>query len=111
MPSINQQEVAEIALLARLALDDPELERLAGELSSILGYIDKLRALDTTGVEPMTHAVPMDCPLREDVAGPSLPAEDALADAPATDDGFFEVPRIIDPRGSASGSPPPGAKP
>lgn len=96
MADITLDEVREIALLARLKLGDAEAERLRGELVAILGYIEKLRAVDTTGVEPMTHAVPMDCPLREDAAGPSLPADSALAAAPRRAEDFFEVPKIIE---------------
>jgi aspartyl-tRNA(Asn)/glutamyl-tRNA(Gln) amidotransferase subunit C len=96
MADLTREEVEDIALLARLELQPDEAERLRGELGAILGYIDKLRACDTTGVEPMTHAVPMDCPLREDVVAPSLPADDALAAAPASADGFFQVPKIIE---------------
>ena len=96
MASISKAEVEEIALLARLRLDDAEVERLRGELTAILGYAEKLQSLDTEGVEPMTHAVPLDCPLRPDEVGPSLPADEALAEAPQRVDDFFAVPRIIE---------------
>ncbi|MBI4509814.1 MAG: Asp-tRNA(Asn)/Glu-tRNA(Gln) amidotransferase subunit GatC [Deltaproteobacteria bacterium] len=96
MATITLEEVQEIAFLARLRLGDEEVKRLQGDLRSILEYIDKLRRLDTRGVEPMTHAVPMDCPLREDEVKPSLAAEEAMMGAPRRQDGFFEVPRIID---------------
>jgi aspartyl-tRNA(Asn)/glutamyl-tRNA(Gln) amidotransferase subunit C len=89
-------EVQEIALLARLELSDTEAARLQQDLTAILGYIEKLQALDTEGVEPMTHAVPMDCPLRDDGAGPSLTPDEALAAAPKRADDFFEVPKIIE---------------
>jgi aspartyl-tRNA(Asn)/glutamyl-tRNA(Gln) amidotransferase subunit C len=92
---LEANEVEEIAVLARLALSAAEIERLRGELGAILTYVEQLRGLDTTGVEPMTHAVPMACPLREDVAGPSLPVEEALGQAPARDEDFFEVPHIL----------------
>ena len=95
MTAIDKDEVAEIALLARLRLTAGEVERLAGELSAILGYVEQLQAVDTSGVEPMTHAVPLDCPLRPDTVAPSLSAEEALADAPERQDDFFVVPRII----------------
>ena len=95
MEPINKAEVEEIAVLARLRLDDAEVERLRGELTAILGYAENLQSLDTEGVEPMTHAVPLDCPLRPDEVGPSLPADAALADAPQRVDDFFVVPRII----------------
>jgi len=96
MAPISKAEVEEIAVLARLRLDDAEVERLRGELTAILGYAEKLQSLDTEGVEPMTHAVPLDCPLRADEVGASLPADDALADAPQRVDDFFGVPRIIE---------------
>jgi aspartyl-tRNA(Asn)/glutamyl-tRNA(Gln) amidotransferase subunit C len=96
MAAITRHEVEEIALLSRLRLADGEAERLRGELAQILGYVEKLQALDTTGVEPMTHAVPLDCPLRADAVAPSLSADEALADAPQRIDDFFGVPRIIE---------------
>jgi aspartyl-tRNA(Asn)/glutamyl-tRNA(Gln) amidotransferase subunit C len=92
---LTLRDVDEIALLARLSLTPAEAERMCGELSAILGYVEKLQACDTTGVEPMTHAVPLDCPLRADVVAPSLPADQALAGAPRRQDDSFEVPRII----------------
>jgi aspartyl-tRNA(Asn)/glutamyl-tRNA(Gln) amidotransferase subunit C len=95
MPRIGPDEVREIAALARLRLDDAEVERMTHDLDAILGYVDTIKSLDTTDVEPMTHAVPFDCPLREDVPGEPLPIEQALANAPRREDSFFEVPRII----------------
>lgn len=96
MASITSDEVRQTALLARLALTDDEVARLTLELSHLLGYIEQLTALDTAGVEPMTHAVPMDCPLRLDTPAPSLAADDALAAAPRRADDYFEVPKIIE---------------
>ena len=94
--ALSRQEVLEIALLARLELGDDEVTRLTRDLDAILGYVAKLAALDTEGVEPMTHAVPMDCPLRDDGVEGSLPADEALAAAPRRTDDFFEVPKIIE---------------
>ena len=93
---LTKEEVAEIAFLARLRLGEGEAERLRGDLSKILDYVEELRALDTGGVEPMTHAVPMDCPLREDAVTPSLSADEALAEAPEREDDYFVVPRVVD---------------
>lgn len=93
---LNRQEVEEIALLARLALTDDEIERLRGDLAAILAYMDTLQDVDTTGVAPMTHAVPMHLRLREDHIALSLPAEQVVASAPAHVDTYFEVPKIID---------------
>ena len=69
MSRIDPNEVREIAQLARLRLGEAEVTRMARELDAILGYIEELRQLDTTGVEPMTHAVPFDCPQRPDELG------------------------------------------
>jgi aspartyl-tRNA(Asn)/glutamyl-tRNA(Gln) amidotransferase subunit C len=93
---LTKEEVAEIAFLARLRLGEDEAERLRGDLSKILHYVEELRALDTGGVEPMTHAVPMDCPLREDAVTPSLSADEALAEAPEREEDYFVVPRVVD---------------
>jgi aspartyl-tRNA(Asn)/glutamyl-tRNA(Gln) amidotransferase subunit C len=98
MPSgsrIRPEEVREIATLSRLQLSDDEVANLTQDLDSILGYVDQLRELDTAAVEPMTHAVPFDCPLRDDVTRPSLSLEEALANAPRREASFFQVPRMV----------------
>jgi aspartyl-tRNA(Asn)/glutamyl-tRNA(Gln) amidotransferase subunit C len=92
---LARAEIEAIAHLARLALTDDELERFGPELSTILDHVATLAEVDTTGVEPMTHAVPTALRLRDDVAAPSLPVAVALADAPAVRDDCFEVPGII----------------
>ena len=96
MDALTRDDVEQIALLARLALDDRELEEMRLDLTAILGHMDVLAEVDTTGVEPMTHAVPMDLPLRADEAAPSLPVEIALAGAPDAKEDFFIVPSIIE---------------
>jgi aspartyl-tRNA(Asn)/glutamyl-tRNA(Gln) amidotransferase subunit C len=93
--ALKRDEVAEIAQLARLAMSEGELESLRGELAAILDHVAALREVDTTGVEPMTHAVPTTLRLRADAAAASLPADVALRDAPVERDGCFEVPAII----------------
>ena len=95
MPRITSEEVRELAVLARLALTEQEIARMTGDLDAILDYVDAMRELDTTGVEPMTHAVPFDCPLRPDQVAPSLPVDEALANAPRREASFFQVPRIV----------------
>ena len=93
--ALTPKDVEEIAFLARLALSPAEVEKMTRELGAILGHIDSLRTLDTEGVEAMTHAVPMDLPLRTDEVKGMLAREDALRAAPKPSEGFFEVPRII----------------
>ena len=93
---ISLQEVEHVAHLARLELSGAEKERMRRELDGILSYIDKLRALDTTGVEPTSHAVPLTNVLRDDVEKPSLPRDEMLANAPDRHGELFRVPRIIE---------------
>jgi aspartyl-tRNA(Asn)/glutamyl-tRNA(Gln) amidotransferase subunit C len=103
MSRIRSEEVREIATLARLELSDQEIERMTSDLDAILGYVAALKDLDTSAVEPMTHAVPFDCPLRADEVGPSLSVEEALRNAPRREASFFQVPRIVPATGGAGG--------
>ena len=84
-----------MAKLARLALDEPQLERFAGQLESILGYVAHIGEVDVSSVEPMAHALPLANVLRDDVVGPSLPLDKVLQNAPETDGRFFKVPKVI----------------
>jgi aspartyl-tRNA(Asn)/glutamyl-tRNA(Gln) amidotransferase subunit C len=93
---ISRQDVEHVARLARLALSDAELERMREQLSGILAYIDTLRALDTAGVEPTSHAVPLVNVMRDDETRPCLDQAEALAGAPDRSDALFRVPRIIE---------------
>ena len=92
---LNIEQVRHVAKLARLALPEERLAALTGELESILGYIDKLAEVDTNGVEPMAHALPVHNVLREDVAQDALPLDNVLQNAPETDGPFFKVPKVI----------------
>jgi aspartyl-tRNA(Asn)/glutamyl-tRNA(Gln) amidotransferase subunit C len=105
MARIGPEEVRELATLARLQLSPEEVTRMTGDLAAILDYVDALGALDTTDVEPMTHAVPFDCPLRDDQVEPSLSQEEALANAPRRQGHFFEVPRIVPVAGASEDEP------
>ncbi len=93
---ITIQDVEYIAKLARLSLTDDEKIRFQKELEKILDYIDQLKKVDTTGVEPMTHAVPMSNVLRKDEVKPSLSVEEALANAPERYGNFFKVPKVVE---------------
>jgi aspartyl-tRNA(Asn)/glutamyl-tRNA(Gln) amidotransferase subunit C len=95
-PKITMQNVEHVARLSRLALTDQEKERMRRELDGILSYIDKLRALDTAGVPPTSHAVPMTNVMREDEPRPSLSQDEMLANAPERSGEFFRVPKIIE---------------
>jgi aspartyl-tRNA(Asn)/glutamyl-tRNA(Gln) amidotransferase subunit C len=105
MPTLTRKEVEEIAQLARLHLDRSDVETMQGELATILEHFGALASVDTTNVQPMTHAVPMDLRLRPDEPAPSLPVAQALAGAPAKEGEFFVVPAILtSPSGSGSDS-------
>ncbi len=93
MPDPN---VEHLARLARLDLSEAEKERMRLQLGAILTYIDKLRQLNTDGVEPTSHAIPMVNVMREDDLRPGLPREEMLANAPEREGDFVRVPRIIE---------------
>jgi aspartyl-tRNA(Asn)/glutamyl-tRNA(Gln) amidotransferase subunit C len=95
-PKISLSQVEHVARLARLELSAADKERMRRELDGILSYIDTLRALQTDGVEPTSHAVPLTNVMREDEPRPSVPQADMLANAPDPSGEFFRVPRIIE---------------
>jgi aspartyl-tRNA(Asn)/glutamyl-tRNA(Gln) amidotransferase subunit C len=88
--------VKHIAHLARLALTPEEEKMLGAQLGNILGYIEKLRELDVTNVEPTAHAVPMVNVTRPDELRPSLSHADAMRNAPRQANGLFIVPKIVE---------------
>jgi aspartyl-tRNA(Asn)/glutamyl-tRNA(Gln) amidotransferase subunit C len=89
-------DVKYVAHLARLHLSPGEEEKLSAQLGNILGYIEKLQELDVSQVEPTAHAVPLVNVTRPDEIQPSLPHEEALANAPAKANGLFIVPKIVE---------------
>jgi aspartyl-tRNA(Asn)/glutamyl-tRNA(Gln) amidotransferase subunit C len=89
---IERAQVLHVAKLARLRLDEEELERMSGELSAILDHIEQLNELDLEDVAPTTHVVELENVLRPDEPRPSLPRERALEQAPDTDGVGFRVP-------------------
>jgi aspartyl-tRNA(Asn)/glutamyl-tRNA(Gln) amidotransferase subunit C len=93
---ITGAEVKHVARLARLKLSEEEVETFTGQMGAILAYIEKLNELDTDGIVPTAHAVPMENAFREDMERPSIGVEQALANAPERVDGFFRVPKVIE---------------
>ncbi len=91
-----QIDVKYVAHLARLALSPEEEQKLGAQLSSILGYVEKLKEVDVTGVEPTAHAFPLVNVTRPDEVHPSLEQADALRNAPAHANGLFIVPKIVE---------------
>jgi len=89
---IDREQVLHVARLARLRLEDGDVERMTGELSGILEHVDRIAELDLEGVEPTSHVVVLENVLRADEPRPSLAPEQALASAPDPDRGAFRVP-------------------
>jgi aspartyl-tRNA(Asn)/glutamyl-tRNA(Gln) amidotransferase subunit C len=89
---IDREQVLHVARLARLRLSEEEVERMAGEMSTILGHVETMNELDLEGVEPTSHVVELQNVLREDVPRECLPRERALEQAPDVADGGFRVP-------------------
>ena len=89
-------DVKYVAHLARISLSPEEEQKLAAQLGNILGYIEKLKQADVTGVEPTAHPFPLVNVTRPDESRPSMPAEDALRNAPAKLNDLFIVPRIVE---------------
>jgi aspartyl-tRNA(Asn)/glutamyl-tRNA(Gln) amidotransferase subunit C len=95
VPTISRDEVAHLARLARLAVTEQELDKFAGQLGVILEAVAKVTEVASENVPPTSHAVPLTNVFREDVVRPGLTQQQALAAAPAAEDGRFRVPRIL----------------
>jgi aspartyl-tRNA(Asn)/glutamyl-tRNA(Gln) amidotransferase subunit C len=95
MPEITRDEVAHLADLARIDLDDAELDHLAPQLSVILESVASINAVASEDIPPTSHAIPLTNVFREDVVVPGLTAEQALSGAPAAEEQRFSVPRIL----------------
>ncbi len=93
---ITEQDVAYVAGLARLSLTAEELKTMTGQMDAMLGYVDKLNELNTDGIIPTAHAVPMANAFWADQVVPSIGTAAALANAPHGADGCFQVPRVIE---------------
>jgi aspartyl-tRNA(Asn)/glutamyl-tRNA(Gln) amidotransferase subunit C len=94
--SVDIDTVKRVASLARIAVSDDEAVKMQNELNTILGFVEHLNEVDVEGVEPMTSVVEMDMKKRLDVVSDGNKAEDIVANAPASDDHFFMVPKVIE---------------
>lgn len=94
--SVDIETVKRVARLARIAVDDEAATRMTGELNAILGFVEQLDEVDIDGVEPMTSVTPMDMRKRQDVITDGSKADDIVANAPATEDHFFLVPKVVE---------------
>jgi len=94
--SVSNEQVRHIAKLARIAMSDEELERLAPELNAILGWVEQLGEVDTDGVEPLTAVIDQKLRLRDDAVTDGDIRDQVLANAPDAQHGFFAVPKVIE---------------
>lgn len=94
--SLTPDQVRHIARLARLGIEDAEVERFAGQLSEILDSFERLRQVDTEGVAPTAHTLPLHNVFRDDASAPSMEPEQTLANAPRRNGDYFEVQAVLE---------------
>lgn len=94
--SVDIETVRRVARLARIAVTAEEAERMTGELNQILGFVEQLGEVDVSRIEPMTSVIPMDIKKRQDVVTDGNKAGDIVANAPATAENFFLVPKVVE---------------
>ena len=94
--SVDVATVKRVARLARLAVTEDEAVRMTGELNGILGFVEQLAEVDVTGVEPMTSVIPMAMRMRKDEVTDGNMADRIVANAPLTEQNFFEVPKVVE---------------
>jgi aspartyl-tRNA(Asn)/glutamyl-tRNA(Gln) amidotransferase subunit C len=94
--SVDLATVKRVARLARIAVSPEDAERMTGELNAILGFVAQLDEVNVDGVEPLTSIVPMALRRREDVVTDGAKAEDIIANAPASEENFFVVPKVVE---------------
>jgi aspartyl-tRNA(Asn)/glutamyl-tRNA(Gln) amidotransferase subunit C len=94
--SVDAKTVKRVAHLSRIALDEADVERMTGELNTILGFVEQLNEVDVEGVEPMTSVVATAMKKRQDKVTDGNKSADIVANAPASEDHFFMVPKVIE---------------
>ena len=94
--TVDATTVRRIAHLARIAVSDAEVPDLQGELNAMLAFVEQLREVDVDGVEPMTSVMPMEMKKRPDIVNDGGIADEVVANAPATEDHFFLVPKVVE---------------
>ena len=94
--SVDIDTVKRVARLSRIAVTEEEAGRMTGELNVILGFVEQLSEVDVAGVEPMTSVIPMEMKKRQDAVTDGDKAADIVANAPATEDNFFLVPKVVE---------------
>ena len=93
---VDTETVRRVAKLARIAVEEEDLERMAGELNAILGFVEQLNEVDVSGVEPMTSVIPIAMKMRSDEVTDGGKADDIVANAPQSGENFFLVPKVVE---------------
>ena len=94
--SVDLATVKRVAHLSRIAVEDADVPKLQGELNAILGFVDQLNEVDVSGVEPLTSVTPMAMKMRRDEVTDGNMADRIVANAPLTEQNFFEVPKVVE---------------
>jgi len=94
--SVDLATVKRVARLARIAVSEEEANRMTGELNGILGFVEQLSEVNVEGIEPMTSVTPMEMRKRQDIVNDGNKADDIVANAPASDRNFFQVPKVVE---------------
>lgn len=94
--SVDTATVRRVARLSRIAVSDEDVATMEGELNAVLGFVEQLREVDVTGVEPMTSVLPMQMKKRQDAITDGHKAADIVANAPASEDNYFLVPKVVE---------------
>ena len=93
--SLSRADVEKVSLLGRLLLSEAELDTMTTQLGRVVGYVEQLSEVNTDGVQPMAHALDIHNVFRDDVLGPSMPRDAALANAPKRDSECYRVPAVL----------------
>ena len=93
---VTKQDIDTVASLSRLRIQDDEMEEVMAQFDKFLTYVDNLKQVDTSDIEPTTYALKMQNVFRKDTVKPSLPRDLALSNAPLQEDGYFKVPRVLE---------------
>ncbi len=94
--SLDRKDVKKVASLARIRMDDEMLDKMAPQLSKIIGFVEQLGEVDTDNVEPLANVVDITLPLREDIVNDGNCVEKVLANAPESAQGYFVVPKVVE---------------
>ena len=94
--SVELDTVKRVAKLARISVSDEQAQKMQGDLNTILGFVDQLNEVDVEGVEPMTSVIDVKMKKRQDIVNDGYKADDIVANAPASEDNFFMVAKVIE---------------